>query len=33
MEGEEVKGCQVPRRVKPRVHTMKACIVSMEYTS
>ena len=31
MSREEVKGGQQPTLVRPRVHTTKACIVSMEY--
>ena len=30
---EEVKCEQQPIKVKPKIHTMKACIVSMEYTN
>ena len=28
---EEVKGGHHPKKERPRVHTTKACIVSMEY--
>ena len=29
---EEKKGGHLPINVQPKVHTMKACIVSMKYT-
>ena len=31
MTEEEVKGGQHPKKDRPKVHTTKACIVSMEY--
>ena len=31
MSEEEVKGGQQRTKVRPKVHTMKACIVSMSY--
>ena len=32
MMSEEVKGETQPIQVRPKVHTTKACIVSMEYS-